>query len=94
MIFNLLTIHCRDRMSSITRVLRTATWDYFNLLLPYHFIRSPKAVKEAIMADINDLVQEFWRTSIDGTDASGESIFAMRRLHGILRRCLEVCFFL
>ena len=42
------------------------------------------------MTDINDLVQEFWRTSTDGAD--GEPIFAMRRLHDILRRCLEVCF--
>jgi hypothetical protein len=42
-------------MSSITRVLRTATWDYFNSLLPYHFIRSPKAVKEAIMTSDADV---------------------------------------
>ena len=42
------------------------------------------------MTDINDLVQEFWRTSIDGADR--ESIFAMRRLDEILRRCSEVCF--
>ena len=44
------------------------------------------------MTDINALVQEFWRTSTD--EVNGESNFAMRRLHEILRRCLEVCFLL
>ena len=45
------------------------------------------------MRDINDLVQEFWRLSSDG--AVGASFFAMYRLHGILKECLdisEVCF--
>jgi hypothetical protein len=58
-----------------------------------HFSRSPKVVKEAIMTDINDLVQEFLRTSSDG--AVEASLFAMRRLLGILQGCfdiLEVCF--
>jgi hypothetical protein len=91
MIFSPLIIYNHDRLSSITRVLHTATWDYFTSRLPYRFIHSPEVVKEAIMADINDLLQEFWRTSTDGTD--GESIFAMRRLHEILQQCLEVCFF-
>ena len=80
-------------MSSITRVLHTTTWDYFTSRLPDRFIRSPKAVQEAIMTDINDLVQEFWKTSSDG--AVGASFFAMRRLFEILQRCfdiLEVCF--
>jgi hypothetical protein len=78
-------------VSSITRiqVLHNSTWFYFTSYLPGRFIRSPKLVKEAIMIDINDLVQEFWRTSTDGTD--GESIIAVRRLHEILRRCLNVC---
>ena len=82
-------------MSSITRVLlnlRAATWDYFICHLPKHFHHSLKVVKEAIMTDINDLVQEFWSASTDGTDRG--SIFAMRLLHEILRRCFEVCFFL
>jgi hypothetical protein len=93
MIFGLLIlIHNYDRRSSITRVLHAATWDYLTSSLPDHFIRSPKVVKEAIMTDINDLVQEFWRTSTD--EADRESFFAMRRLHEILRRCLEVCFLL
>ena len=38
------------------------------------------------MTDINDLVQEFWRTSSDG--AVGESFFEMRRLYQILKGCL------
>ena len=75
-------------MSSITRVLHTTTWLYFIFRLPDRFSRSPKAVKKAIMTDINDLVQEFWKTSSD----VGTSFFAMRRLHEILQRCLEVCF--
>ena len=45
------------------------------------------------MTDINDLVQEFWRTSSDG--AIEASFFEMRRLLEILRNCigvLDVCF--
>ena len=47
------------------------------------------------MTDINDLVEEFWRTSSD-IDV-GASFFAMRRLFEILQRCfdyLEVCFYI
>ena len=87
MIFSLLIIHNHDRMSSITRVLHTTTWDYFTSRLPDRFIHSPKVVKEAIMSDINDLVREFRRTSSD----VGASFFAMRRLFEILHN-LEVCF--
>jgi hypothetical protein len=58
MIFSLLIIHNHDRTSSITRVLHTTTWDYFTSRLPDRFSHSPKVVKEAIMTDINDLVQE------------------------------------
>ena len=93
MIFSLQTIHNYDRMSSITRVLHTTTWKYFTSHLPNRFCRSPEVVKAAIMTDINDLVQEFWRTSSDG--AVGASFFEMRRLLEILQECfdnLEVCF--
>ena len=93
MIFILLIIYNHDRMSSITRVLHTSTWNYLTSHLPYRFTCSPYVVKEAIMADINDLVQEFWSTSTDGIDR--ESLFAMRRLFEILQKCLdsfEVCF--
>ena len=83
MTFDLLIIHNYDRMSSITR-LHTATWDYFTSFLPNRFICSPEVVKEAIMTDINDLVQEFSRTSSD----VGASFFAMH----CLQRILEVCF--
>ena len=89
MIFGLLIIH--NHVREDTRVLHNATWYYFTYNLPDRFIRSPKLAKEAIMTDINDLMQEFLRTSTDGVDE--ESIFAMRRLHEILKRCLEVCFF-
>ena len=89
MIFFLLFIYNHDRISSITRVLHTTTWDYFSSRLPDSFIRSPKVVKEAIMRDIDNLVQEFWRTSSD-MDV-GASFFAMHRLHLILENCLEVC---
>ena len=41
------------------------------------------------MTDINDLVQDFWRTSSDVEP----SFFAMHRLLEILQGCLEVCFF-
>ena len=91
MIFSLLIIHDYDRRSSITRVLLAATWNYFTSRLPSHFHRSSNVVKEAIMTDICDLVQEFWTTSTDGAD--GESIIAMYRLNEILGHCLKVCFF-
>jgi hypothetical protein len=77
-------------MSSITRVLRAKTWNYFTGRLPNFFIRSPKTVKEVIMADINDSVQEFWRTPGDG--AVRPSFFAMLRLFEILKKCYDnVC---
>ena len=95
MVFSLLIIHSHDcdRISSITRILHTTTWGYFTSHLPDCFNRSPKEVKEAIMSNINDLVQEFWRTSSDG--AVGASFFAMHRLLEILQRCSDifnVCF--
>ena len=87
MTFSLLNIHNHDRMSSTRRVLHTATWKYFTSHLPDRFSRSPKTVKETIMTDINDLVQDFWRTSSDG--AVGASFFEMRRLLEILQDCLD-----
>ena len=92
MIFSPLTIHNHYRMSSITRVLHTTTWDYFTSSLPDRFNQSPKVVKEAIMTDTNNVSQEFLRTSSDAEP----SFFAMRRLFVILRRCLnilDVCFY-
>ena len=80
-------------MSSITRTLHSTTWDYFASRLPYRFGLSPKVVKEAIMTDVNDLVEEFWRTLSYGV--VGASFFAMRHLLKILQKCfdfLEVCF--
>ena len=88
MIFGLLIIHNHDRMSSIPRVLHSATWVYFTSRLPYRVSRSPKVVKEAIMTDINDLMQEFWRTSSDG--AVRATFFAMSCLLKILQRCLNI----
>ena len=87
MIFSLLINYSHDRMSSITRVLHTKTWDYFASRLPSHFNSCPEEVKEAIMTDIDDLVQEFWRTS---SDVDGASFFAMRRLFEILQRCFKL----
>jgi hypothetical protein len=87
MIFSLLIIHNHNRMSSITQVLHTTTWDFFATYLSGRFSNSPEAVKEAIMADINDFVQDFWRTSSDG--AVGASLVAMRRLFEILQECLN-----
>jgi hypothetical protein len=86
-------IYNHDRIYPITQDLHNATWVYFTLFLPGRFNRSPTVVKEAIMADINDLVQDFWRTSSDGAD--GGLYLAMRRLLGILQECFhifKVCF--
>ena len=88
MIFSLLIIHNHDRMSSLTRVPYAITWDYFTSRLPYRFIYSPKAVKETIVTDINDLMQEFWRTSSE--EDAGASFFAMRRLLEILQEILDI----
>ena len=63
---------------------------YFTSRLPHRFCLSPKVVQEAIMTDINSLVQEFWRTSTDG--AVGVSFFAMHRLFEILQVCYDVLF--
>ena len=86
--FSLLVIHNRDRMSSITLVLHTTTWGYFTKHLAFRFIRSPKVVKEEIMADISGLVHEFRMSSRDG--AFGESIVAMCRLGEIFRVCFDI----
>ena len=76
-------------MSFITRVLHTSTWDYFSLRLPEGFSLSPKVAQEAIVTDINNLVEEFRRTTSD----VGASFFAMRRLLDILQdTSLKVCF--
>ena len=90
MIFRLLIIHDHDRTSSTTQVIRTATWRFFIASLSDRFGRSPRAVKEAIMTDMNNLVHE---TSTDG--AVGASFLEMRRLLEILQGCfhlLRVCF--
>jgi len=76
------------RINPTTSYPRNATWVYFTSCLPDRFYRSPTAVKEAIMTDINDLVQDFWRTSSHGTD--GESFLAMRHLFEILQECFHV----
>ena len=89
MIFSLLIIHNHDRMSSITQI-HTTTWYYFTSHLSENFGRSPKVVKEAIMTDIDNLVEEFRRTSSD----VGASFFAMRRLLDILQDILDVCLIL
>jgi hypothetical protein len=78
-------------MSSIARVLHvhTTTWDFTSSLL-VRFSISSEVVKEAIMTDINDLVQESSRFLSDEA-----SFFAMRRLLVILQGCsdnFEVCF--
>ena len=88
MIFSLLIIHNCDRMSSNTRVLHTTTWEYFTKHLATRIIRSPKAVKEEIMADINDLVHEFRMSSRDW--AVGESFLAMCCLLNILQVCFDI----
>ena len=92
----LLITHNHDSTSSITRVLHTATWDFFTLRLPGHFCSSPKVVKEAIMTDLDNFMtdldnlvqEEFWRTSSDRD--VGYVGFAMCRLYDILHRCSNI----
>ena len=94
MIFSIFIIHNHYRMSSSTRVLHTATWDYFTSHLSDFFKDSPMVVKETIMTDINDLVQEFWSFwSTSSDEAVGASFFSMRCLLDILQEYYSpVCF--
>ena len=94
MIFSIFIIHNHYRMSFSTRVLHTATWDYFTSHLSDFFCGSPVVVKETIMTDINDLVQEFWSFwSTSSDEAVGASFFAMRFLLDILQEYYSpVCF--
>ena len=94
MIFSIFIIHNHYRMSSSTRVLHTATWDYFTSHLSDFFKVSPIVVKETIVTDINDLVQEFWSFwSTSSDEAVGTSFFAMRNLLDILQKYnSRVCF--
>ena len=63
-------IHNNDRMSSSTWVLHTKTWVNFIAQLPLRFNWSSKEVKEAIMKDINDLVEDFWTFSDEAIELS------------------------
>ena len=90
MIFSLLIIHNHDSLRMpINRLLHTTTWDFFTSQLPVHLSPSPKVVKNAIMTDINDLVQgsKLKRTLREGT--VGGSVFEMRRLLKILQKCFD-----
>ena len=86
-----LYIQDRNRISSTTRFPRRATWHYFEAYLPDYFMCCSNVVKDAITTDINDLMQQFWRTSTDGLD-----IFcpAICRLREILQVCLDIMFLL
>ena len=77
-------------MSPITPVPHTATWNFFTSHVPSRFRRSPKVVKEAIMTDIDNLVQEFLRTSSKRAVGASFLELEMRRLHEILEEYLEV----
>ena len=96
-IFSLLLIHGHDRTPSITRV-HASTWGFLTRNLEIHFSVSPIVVKEEIMTDINDLVQEIWTSRIGAVETS---FIAMRSscLHRILQLCInsleddvKVCF--
>ena len=90
MIFSILIILNHYRMSSsITRFSHTTTWDYFTESLEDCFIRSPKVVKEEIITDVSELVQEFRMTSNDGAVGESFKFFAMRRLVEVLEQCFD-----
>ena len=86
-IFRLLIIHSHDRTPSTTRV-HASTWNLLTHMLDIRFNDSPIVVKEEIMTDINDLVQEIWTSRIGAVETS---FIAMRssRLLGILQRCFD-----
>jgi hypothetical protein len=56
-----------------------------------HFIDSPKLVKDAIMTDINNLVEEFWKISSCGV--VDVFFIAMHCLLQILQVCSDTISF-
>ncbi|KAF8816495.1 hypothetical protein BYT27DRAFT_7182051 [Phlegmacium glaucopus] len=51
------------RIHSTTQLPHSATWGYVKFHLPRRFITSPRRVKDAIITDITELIQEFWKIS-------------------------------
>ncbi|KAF8816531.1 hypothetical protein BYT27DRAFT_7154580 [Phlegmacium glaucopus] len=76
------------RIQSTTRLPHSATWGYVKFHLPWRFIKSPKPVKDAIIMDINELAQEFWKISNHG--AFGVFFSAMLCLMGILEKIVSL----
>ena len=91
------------RISSITRwFYATTTWgNFWPHVFPTLFILSPNIVKGSIMADINDLVQEFRKSSREGDVASemfpffSKCFICLKFLEGnFWNVCFDRCFFL
>ena len=77
------------------RVLHTENWVNFTSQLPRRFFCSSIVLMEVIVTDINDLVQDFWRTRISHDGNVGAPFCAMLHLFEILQGCcdiLKVCF--
>jgi hypothetical protein len=86
-------IHNYNRVIPLTAQVRhNETWDYFASHLTDYFLDSPEGVKEVIMTDVNDLVQEFWKISSGGTVTV--SFSAMRHLLEILEVRFDIVFLL
>ena len=80
----------RIPVTTLGRLPHSKTWDYFKSHLAVYFIHSPKIVKDVIMTDINNLVQEFWKISSDG--AVDVFFPPMGCLMRILKVCLDIIF--
>jgi hypothetical protein len=74
------------------RLPHSKTWDYFKSHLIVYFIHSPKIVKDVIITDINDLVQEFWDLKISSDGAVDVFFPPMGCLMRILKVCLDIIF--
>ncbi|KAF8801464.1 hypothetical protein BYT27DRAFT_7147456 [Phlegmacium glaucopus] len=69
------------KIHSTTRLPHSATWDYVTSHLPRRFIASPKQVRDAIMTNINELTQEFWKISNSGAvDVFFPAMFCLMRI--------------
>ena len=87
-----LQIQKYDRIPSTKLRLHGKTWDHIKTYLPDDFIHCPEVVRDAIMMDIDNLLQEFWKTAdIGAVDVRRFTL--IRLLLDILRVCLNITYF-
>ena len=86
-----LQIQNYDRIPSTQLLLHGKTWAHIKTYLPDDFIHCPEVVRDAIMMDIDNLLQEFWKTSNVGA-VDVQCFTSIRLLLDILSVCLNITF--